>query len=362
MDQVKKYITRATELTAISVSKLIYEQGFSKDDLLTEEESIKRERLIDQAGADAMYTALVDVQFVLRVVGSEGRKHIHQYGEKLPTLEGVFGKGDLKLDCVNDVVEGSKAAKLNSAGAVSVIAVGSENGLMGTPSDIDYMDKLFGPPQLKGKISLNKSVEENLAKVADTFKVEPHQINVVAMDRDRNAHYINGCQKFGVNLILIKAGDFMPSILSCMAPKNHQKGIHILMGIGGFEEGVMAVVAAKALGAACETRGWSGDSRIAKRYTKIWDVCDVVSGKVEDCLVSISAITHDKWFDLKGVRVNPSTHSINTQAFGSEAAQARRGRTEWNRSTTSLRTIGGHEVTTLTVDQSGVKIEKRLHH
>ncbi len=326
MNQVKHHITRATELTAISVARLIKEQRFSKEDLLTEEESIKREKLIDQAGVDAMYASLTDIPFVLEVVGSEGRKHIHQYGEALPTLEGVFGSGDYKRDCVNDVVEGSKAAKLNSPRAVSVIAVGSHKGLMGTPIDIDYMDKLFGPPQLKGKISIRNSIEENLAEVVDTFKVEPSEINVVIMDRDRNAHYINAAQKFGVNLILIKAGDFMPSVLSCVDPNTHEKGIHLVMGSGGFEEGVMAAVAGKALDGVCEGRGWSGDAEIQKRYNTVWTIDDLVSGKKEDCLVSISAITGEhEWFDLDGVK-------------------------------------GGHEVTTLTVDQSGVKIKKQLHH
>lgn len=329
MDSVKKHITRATELTAISVSKLIKEHGFSKDDLLTEEESIKRERLIDQAGVDAMATALTDIPFTLEIVGSEGRKHVHQYGEALPTLMGTFGSGNKKLDMVNDVVEGSKAAKLNTPGAVSVIAVSSHKGLMATPDDTDYMEKLFGPPQLKGKISLNKSVEENLAEVVDTFKVKPSEINVVVMDRDRNAHYISACQKFGVNLILIKAGDFLPSILSFRDPSEHKKGVHLVMGSGGFEEGVMAVVAAKALDAACETRGFSLDPEIAKKYSKIWTVDDVVSGNIDDCLVSVSSITgDDKWFDLLPVSEKDSSH----------------------------------EVTTLTVDKSGVKIDKRIHH
>ncbi|MDP3733473.1 MAG: hypothetical protein Q8Q91_02915, partial [Candidatus Daviesbacteria bacterium] len=75
MVKIKDYITRATELTAISVARLIREKGFSKDDLLTEEESKAREKLIDQAGVDAMYAALTDIPFVLEVVGSEGRKH-----------------------------------------------------------------------------------------------------------------------------------------------------------------------------------------------------------------------------------------------------------------------------------------------
>ncbi len=330
MDSVKKHITRATELTAISVSKLIKERGFTPNDLLEEEESKAREKLIDQAGVDAMATALTDIPFTLEIVGSEGRKHIHQYGEALPTLMGTFGSGEPKLDMVNDVVEGSKAAKLNSPGAVSVIAVSTHKGLMATPDDIDYMDKLFGPPQLKGKLSMENSVEENLAEVVDTFKIEPHEINVVIMERDRNAHYINACQKFGVNLILIKAGDFMPSILAFLDPKKHKKGLHLIMGSGGFEEGVMAAVAGKALGAFVEARGWTPDPEIAKRYEKVWSVDDLVSGKLSDCLVSISAITDEnKWFDLKGERGKGK---------------------------------GESKVTTLTVDSAGVKINNTVHH
>lgn len=328
MDQVKQYITRATELTAISVSRLIKEQRFTPQDLLTEEESKKREKLIDQAGVDAMYAALTDIPFVLEIVGSEGRKHVHQYGEALPTLMGTFGTGRLELDMVNDVVEGSKAAKLNTPGAISVVAVSSHKGLMGTPDDIDYMDKLFGPPQLKGKISISNSAEENLAAVVETFKVQPSEINVVMMDRDRNAHYINACQKFGVNLILIRAGDFLPSILSCMEPRNHKQGIHLVMGSGGFEEGVMAAVAGKVLGGVVEGRGWDSDPKIQKKYSQVWSVDDLVPGRMEDCLVSITAITDDnKWLNLKGVKEKS----------------------------------GGHEVITLTVSNDGVKIDKRLH-
>lgn len=337
MVNVSDYIVRATELTALSVWRLIEEKGFTPEDLLTEEESRAREKLIDQAGVDAMYTALTDIPFVLEVVGSEGRKHIHQYGEALPTLMGTFGSGIHKLDMVNDVVEGSKAAKLNTPGAVSVISVGSYKGLMATPADIDYMDKLFGPPQLRGKISLARTVEENLAEVVHAFGVKPSEINVVLMDRDRNARSINACQKFGVNSILIKAGDFIPSILSCMDPNKpfgyaqgkRQKGIHLVMGIGGFEEGVLAAVAAKALGAVGEGRGWSADLEICQKYKKAWKLDDLVSGKKEDCLVSISAITgNDKWFNLAGV---------------SEQGK-------------------DHEVTTLTVSKNGAKIVKKIHY
>lgn len=320
MDQIKHYITRVTTLTALSVWRLIQEKGFTPQDFLTEGESKAREILIDQAGVDAMSAALTDIPFVLEVVGSEGRKHLHQYGEALPTLMGTFGTGTHKLDMVNDVVEGSKAAKMNTPGAVSVIAVGSHQGLLATPEDTDYMDKLFGPPELKRRISLGKPIAENLAEAVKTFKVKPSEINVVVQERDRNAHYINACQKSGVNLILIKAGDFLPSVLACLSPKTHKKGIYLVCTIGGFEEGVMAAVAAKALGAVGEGKGWSADLQIQKKYQKIWKLDDLVSGKKSDCLVSISSVTgDDKWFDLA-------------------------------------------PLATLTVSEDGVKIEKKIHH
>jgi fructose-1,6-bisphosphatase/sedoheptulose 1,7-bisphosphatase-like protein len=191
------------------------------------------------------------------------------------------------------------------------------------------MDKLFGPPQLKDKISIKKSIEENLAEAVKTFQVAPYKINVVVMDRDRNAHYINACQKFGVNLILIKAGDFLPSVLSCLDPMTHKKGIHLVLGSGGFEEGILAAVAGKALSAAVEGRGWSADKKIQSKYTKIWGIDDLVSGKKKDCFVSVSVITEEnKWFDLKGVKKEK----------------------------------GGHAVTTLSVSKEGIKINRNIHH
>lgn len=317
--EVKKYILRATELTALSVWKLIKDKGYSSKDLLDEDESLSREKLIDQAGVDAMATALTDIPLTLEVVGSEGRKHIHQYGEALPSLEGIFGHGD-KLDMVNDVVEGSKAAKLNTVGAVSVMAVSSHKGLMATPSDIDYMDKLFGPPQLKDKISLKKSLEENLSLTVGTFGVSPSEINVVIMDRDRNLHYINTAKSFGVNLILIKAGDFLPSVLSCLDPKTHKKGIHLVVGIGGFEEGILAATAAKALGGVAEGKGWSGDKDIQKKYNMVWRTEDLVPGEKKDCLACVSSITGDTWFDLSAIKEAAAKYRVTSLIISSQGA------------------------------------------
>lgn len=296
---VKKTILKATQDTALAVHNLILEKGFVPDDQLTEEESKLREREIDQAGVDAMSKSLLNAPFKIEIAGSEGKKHIFQYGEAMPTFEGIVGKGNYTVSMVNDVVEGSKAAKLNLPGAVSVIAVSTHQGLMPTPPEISYLDKLFGPPQLKGKISIDTPVAENLKAVCNTFSIKPQEINIVMMDRDRNAHYIESAQKFGANVILLKAGDFMPSILSVIDPDFHKKGIHLIMGIGGFEEGIMAVCAAKAVGGIAEGRCWDPDKEKASRYCKTLLIDDMVSGKKEDCFVSISLITVEGWFGLK---------------------------------------------------------------
>jgi len=69
-----------------------------------------------------------------------------------------------------------------------------------------------------------------------------------------------------------------------------------------------------------EGRGWSGDKQISQGYRKTWTIDDLVAGKKEDCLVSITAITpENKWFDLA-------------------------------------------PFSTLTIDINGVNIEKREHH
>ena len=107
------------------------------------------------------------------------------------------------------------------------------------------------------------------------------------------------------------------------------EGIHLVMGIGGFEEGVMAAVAAKALGAVAEARGWCAEAKVCAKYRETWKIDDLVPGKKEDLFISISSITGDnKWFDLQPV----------------------------------LEKEAGHEVSTLTVSEDGVNIEKRIHH
>lgn len=295
---VQQTIIKATRETVLAVHKLIFKKGFSETDNLTDEESKEREREVDQVGVDAMAKSLKDAPFKIEIVGSEGKKHIFDYGEAMPTFEGIIGQGDFTITMVNDVVEGSKAAKLNTAGAVSIIAVSTHQGLMPTPSQISYLDKLFGPPQLKGKISIDAPVEKNLQATCDTFSIKPKEINIVMMDRDRNASYIQKAKEFGANVILIKMGDFMPSILSVIDPSFHKKGIHLIMGIGGFEEGIMAACAGKALGAVAEGRCWDPEKEKAARYSKTLLINDLVPGKKEDCFVSITTITKDKWFDL----------------------------------------------------------------
>ena len=93
----------------------------------------------------------------------------------------------------------------------------------------------------------------------------------------------------------------------------------MVIGSGGFEEGILAAVAGKALGSAVEGRGWSGDMEIQSKYTKIWGIDDLVSGKKNDCFISVSVITHDnKWFDLEGVKKENNGNALTTLSISSK--------------------------------------------
>jgi len=68
---------------------------------------------------------------------------------------------------------------------------------------------------------------------------------------------------------------------------------------------------------------------IQSKYTKIWGIDDLVSGKKKDCFVSVSVITHDnKWFDLEGVKKEKR----------------------------------GNAVTTLSISRKGIKISRNIHY
>jgi fructose-1,6-bisphosphatase/sedoheptulose 1,7-bisphosphatase-like protein len=213
---------------------------------------------------------------------------------------------------VNDAVEGTAFASRNIPGATSVLAacLNQKNGFVQT-GDYDYMSKLFGPPQLKGKISLELSPSENISIALKELRIhDPLDLTVIVLDRPRNSFEIELAKEAGVNLILIPGGDLIPGLLAVLNPAELSKlkiskipqgtkGV-LLMGSGGWEEGIVVAAAAKAVGGHAQGRIYSEDKEEIEQ-AKILEVSELVPAEPESILISASPITDDLWFGVSGV-------------------------------------------------------------
>src|SRR6266496_6045386 len=151
-------------------------------------------RLLDKAAVSAMQQVFeTQPHFSIEIKGSEGRKDTRRDGIASPDLYGSYGPAHAPLvEIVNDAVEGTAFASRNIPGSTSILAatLDFKNGFLPT-GNYDYMSKLFGPPQLKDKISLDLSPTENFKIALQELNIKnPADLAVVILDRPRNQFYI----------------------------------------------------------------------------------------------------------------------------------------------------------------------------
>ncbi|MBI2022688.1 fructose-bisphosphatase class II, partial [Candidatus Daviesbacteria bacterium] len=288
-------------------------------------------RLIDKAAVFAMQEVFeTQSHFSIEIKGSEGRKDTRRDGIASPDLYGSYGpaKG-IRVEIVNDAVEGTSSASRNLPGSTSVLAavLNQKNGLVPT-GNFDYMSKLVGPPQVAGKISLEFSPTENFKIALKELKIKnPSDLAVVILDRPRNQFEIESAQKLGITTILIQAGDLMPSLLAVQDPKifasikdskvpKNIKGL-LIMGSGGWEEGIIAAAAAKALGGHAEGRIYSEEGQVMEQ-AKIMGTSELVPADKSSILVSTTPITQDPWFSIAGITNDLKSATISITHQGME--------------------------------------------
>jgi fructose-1,6-bisphosphatase/sedoheptulose 1,7-bisphosphatase-like protein len=272
-------------------------------------------RILDQAGVSAMQKVFERQSFFyIEIKGSEGRKDTKRDGIESADLYGSYGNKDGSLvEVVNDAVEGTKFASRNEPCATSVLAavLESKNGILAT-GNFDYMNKLFGPPPLLGKLSLDFSPEENYKIALKELKIKnPKDLGVVILDRIRNSLEIESAQDLGLTTILINGGDLTPCILAAADPKFLRRSKRLgknvkallVIGSGGWEEGVIAAAAAKALGGFVQGRAYS-ETKEEIEQARILGADDLVPAQRDTILVSLSLITDDPWFNIPGVKAD----------------------------------------------------------
>lgn len=287
-------------------------------------------RLIDGAAVEAMQEVFeTQPHFSIEIKGSEGRKDTKRDGIVSPDLYGSYGPPEgIRVEIVNDAVEGTAFASRNIPGSTSVLAavLNEKNGLLPT-GNFDYMSKLFGPPQLKNKISLALSPEENYKIALHELKIKPEELAVVILDRPRNQFEIDSARELNLTVILIPGGDLTPSLLATQDLKvlrkvkskkipSHVKAM-LVIGSGGWEEGIISASGAKAAGGHAQGRIYSEDKEISEQ-AKVMDIDDLVPAHPDSILVSATPITDDPWFGVSGIGPDLKAKTISISEGGFE--------------------------------------------
>jgi fructose-1,6-bisphosphatase II len=204
------------------------------------------------------------------------------------------------VDVAVDPLEGTRLTSLGQANAIAVIAV-AERGSMFFPGAAVYMDKIACGPELAGVVSIEASPAENVRSAARAKGVEPREIRVVVLDRDRNRELVASLREVGAKVHLIPDGDVAPALAAARA----DGPVDLLMGIGGSPEGVISAAAVKCLGGSLQGKLWPRDesereAMLAAGYDldRVLGEDDLVSG--EDVFVAATGVTDGAL--LRGVR------------------------------------------------------------
>ena len=242
----------------------------------------------DGAAVNAMRIMLNQVNIDGTIVIGEGEideAPMLFIGEKVGT-----GLGDA-VDIAVDPIEGTRMTAMGQANALAVLAVGDKGCFLNAPDM--YMEKLCVGPRAKGRIDLTQPVQENLRRIAEGLERGIDDLTVVILDRPRHQEIIDECRSAGARIKLITDGDVSPAVDAGI----EGSGVHVLMGIGGAPEGVLAAAALKCLGGDMQARLIPYTDEERKRcwemgiddINRVMTLDDLVKG--DDCIFSATAIT-----------------------------------------------------------------------
>ncbi|PIW54507.1 MAG: fructose-bisphosphatase class II [Sphingomonadales bacterium CG12_big_fil_rev_8_21_14_0_65_65_10] len=279
-------MVRVTEAAAVAASKLV-----GRGD----------EKAADAAAVEAMRKAFDELYMDGTVVIGEGERDeapMLYIGEK---VGGAPGKGP-KIDIALDPLEGTTITAKAGPNALAVLAAAEEGCLLNAPDT--YMDKLaVGPGYPEGIIDLAKSPTENVKAVAQAKGVDPSDIVVCVLDRDRHADLIAELRGLGCGVVLIGDGD----VAGVIAVTDPDTTIDMYMGQGGAPEGVLAAAALRCVGGQFNGRLVFRNEDEKERARK-WGIADEDFDKIYkldelargDCIFAATGVTDGSL--LEGVK------------------------------------------------------------
>lgn len=286
-------IGRCTEAAAVAASKMI-----GRGD----------KNGADQEAVAALRDALNRLEIDGTVVIGEGER------DEAPMLfigEKVGSKRGPRVDIALDPLEGTDLTAKGMGNALAVVALATAGTMLHAPDT--YMDKIaIGPGYPEGVVDLDASVEDNIKALAKAKRVQPSDITLCVLDRDRHKHIIEGARRVGARIILIPDGD----VAGVFHTTDPATGIDLYVGQGGAPEGVLAAAALRCVGGQMQGRlvfrNDDEKSRAArtgiKDFNRKYGLMDLCGG---DVFFAATGVTNGTMLD--GVKWEPghvSTHTV----------------------------------------------------
>jgi len=201
-------------------------------------------KLADGAAVEAMRAVFDDVPFDGRVAIGEGERDdapMLWIGEPLGNRQD--DPGALRIDIAVDPLECTNHCAKDSPNAIAVLAAAPRGTLLHAPDC--YMDKIAGPAELCGRLSLEADVSYNIEEAASALDKPIRDILAVVMDRPRHENLIKELRELDVRIRLIGDGD----VSAALDAANPESEVDLLMGVGAAPEGVITATALRGLGA-----------------------------------------------------------------------------------------------------------------
>ena len=203
----------------------------------------------DGAAVEAMRAIFDQVPFDGRAAIGEGERDdapMLWIGEPLGSMQG--NPDAPSIDIAVDPLECTNHVALDLPNAMAVLAAAPRGTLLHAPDC--YMNKIAGPAELEGVISLDASTAYNVEAAAEALGKKESELNIVVMDRPRHEKLISELNQYNVNVVLIGDGD----VSAALNAADPQSEIDMLMGIGAAPEGVITATALRGLDAPFEGR------------------------------------------------------------------------------------------------------------
>ena len=273
----------------------------------------------DQAAVDGMRLMLDTVSMSGVVVIGEGEK------DEAPMLyngEEIGSGVGSEVDVAVDPLEGTTLTAKGQPNAIATIAC-SERGTMFFPGAAVYMDKIACGPEAAGSIDIDAPVAENVNRVAKAKGVDPSDVTVVVLDRDRHVDLIAELRRIEAKVLLITDGDVAPAI----AAAQPGTGVDLLMGIGGTPEGVLSAAALKCVGGTLQGKLWPRNDEERQALVdagydldRVLTVDDLVGG--DDVFFAATGVTTGAL--LRGVRYEKQGAVTDSIVMRSRSGTVRR--------------------------------------